>query len=212
MSKTIPTAIHFRASKTCLTSVQQESCSSQIHPKKQVVSYHPGHQLCGPWTRYCCLLPCVYDEQASHLSLPRHLFIIHPAHWYIQWGFGSCAQWGTEHFNIKYRPGKVNVHTDTVSRSPGLQWNSKTTWRQDWDNAQMHYNVSWATTLQIITGAESPLPVGMPMFTPEDIRATQKGDLSISKLKESGWTTGAKDLVPTQPGTRRLIHKWNFSN
>lgn len=126
------------------------------------------------------------------------------------------------HFNIKYRPGKVNVDADTLSRFPvklqdHLREYTETMppevvsaiWQGN--KAQRDEDVPWAAALQISCDGDPP-PVSTPMFTPEDIRAAQQGDESISEviqLKVSGWNPRNQDRSPTKPGTRRLIHEWN---
>lgn len=104
------------------------------------------------------------------------------------------------HFTIKYRPGKVNTDADTLSRYPvkfheHIQEYTEVMppdvvsaiWQGD--KATKDKDVPWMAALQLCTDDNSP-PTSTPMFTPEDIRSAQRGDMSICEvitLKQNGW-------------------------
>lgn len=127
------------------------------------------------------------------------------------------------HFTIRYRPGKSNADADTLSRYPvqlhdHLKEYTETMppdvvsaiWQGD--KAARDSDVPWVAALQLHPGADDTPYEGIPVITPESVRAAQKEDAPICEvinLKKRGWNPNDKDKRQMGRETRRLVHEWN---
>lgn len=124
------------------------------------------------------------------------------------------------HFTVKYRPGKSNTNTDTLSRYPLPLQEHLTEYTETlspevvsaiWqgDKAMRDGDVPWVAALHCVD--DTP-PEGAPVITPENIRAAQREDPPICEvinLKKSRWSPNSKDKRQLGQETRRLVHEWN---
>lgn len=96
------------------------------------------------------------------------------------------------HLTIKYRPEKVNIDADILSRYPmTLHYHIReytevmpryvvsAIWPGD--KAMKDNDVPWLAALQLCASDSSP-STSTTMFTPDDIRSTQGGDMSICEV------------------------------
>ncbi len=73
-------------------------------------------------------------------------------------------------------------------------------------------NVPWLAALQLHSGADETPHEGIPVITPESVRAAQKEDAPICEvinLKKRGWSPNDKDKRRMGRETCRLVHEWN---
>ena len=80
------------------------------------------------------------------------------------------------------------------------------------DTAAEDGDVPWLAVLQLKPIEDEPPPEGIPVITPESIKAAQKEDASIcevTNLKKRGWNPNDKDKRQMCRETRRLVHEWN---
>ncbi len=80
------------------------------------------------------------------------------------------------------------------------------------DKAMQDSNVPWLAALQLHSGADETPHEGIPVITPESVRAAQKEDAPICEvinLKKRGWSPNDKDKRRMGRETCRLVHEWN---
>lgn len=128
------------------------------------------------------------------------------------------------HFDIKYRPGKMNADADMLPRYPvGLQHQIcehtesvspevvSAVWR---GTKAVHDNdVPWMAVLQLNRKDESAgVTDSISSVTSENIRAAQQEDPAIKEvvsLKLNSWTPNEKEKRVMGRQTRRLLFEWN---
>lgn len=128
------------------------------------------------------------------------------------------------HFDIKYRPGKMNADADTLSRYPlsledRIEKHSESispdvvsaVWQGR--KAAQDNDVPWVAALQLrdVTGDAIPLN-SVASVTPEDISAAQHEDPAIKEiisLKLRNWTPNERDKRNMERQTNRLLYEWN---
>lgn len=127
------------------------------------------------------------------------------------------------HFTIRYHPGKSNADADTLSRYPVPLRNHLKEYTETmppdvvsaiWqgDNAMRDGDVPCVAALQLHHDAEDTLCEGIPVITPESVRAAQKEDAptcEVINLKKRGWNPNDKDKRQMGRETRRIVHEWN---
>lgn len=128
------------------------------------------------------------------------------------------------HFDIKYRPGKMNADADTLSRYP-LSFQEGLTEHTEslpsdvvsavWNGSKAVQNndVPWVAALQLESGSEDAVPLNsVSCVTPEHISAAQQDDPAIKEiisLKLRNWSPNEQDKRNMQRPTRRLLYEWN---
>lgn len=126
------------------------------------------------------------------------------------------------HFDIKYRPGKMNADADTLSRCPVTLESNIGEYTEvmppDVVSAVWHgskavrdEDVPWVAALQLQSD-EAVLPEHVSTIRPEDLRAAQHEDTAIREviaLKNRGWIPNEKEKGLMGKETRRLVYEWN---
>lgn len=127
------------------------------------------------------------------------------------------------HFDIKYRPGKMNADADMLSRYPVKLHDNMSEYTEAmgpdvisaiWqgNKAAEEEDVPWVAALQLNSTDDGSSSGGVPVVTSEDIRAAQKEDATINEvlsLKKRGWNPNERDKRQMGRETRRLVHEWN---
>lgn len=128
------------------------------------------------------------------------------------------------HFDIKYRPGKMNTDADTLSRYPlklqdGMKDHTETmspevvsaVWQGS--KALQEGDVPWVAALQLEGGSAEVVPSASISSVPsENIRAAQQEESAISEvvsLKLQNWIPDKMDKRNMRKETRRLLYEWN---
>lgn len=128
------------------------------------------------------------------------------------------------HFDIKYRPGKMNTDADTLSRYPlklqdGMKDHTETmspevvsaVWQGS--KALQEGDVPWVAALQLEGGSAEVVPSASISSVPsENIRAAQQEESAISEvvsLKLQNWIPNKMDKRNMRKETRRLLYEWN---
>lgn len=128
------------------------------------------------------------------------------------------------HFNIKYRPGKMNADADTLSRYPvDFQDNIKehtesmspelvsAVWQGI--KAVQESDVPWVAALQL-DGEDTDVlsPESISSVKPENVCAAQQEDSAIKEvisLKLQHWTPNERDKRNMGKETKTLLYEWN---
>lgn len=80
------------------------------------------------------------------------------------------------------------------------------------DRSMRDSDVPWVAALQLQPAVNETLPEGIPVITPESVRAAQREDAPICEvinLKKRGWNPNDRDKRQMGRETRRLIQEWN---
>lgn len=129
------------------------------------------------------------------------------------------------HFDIKYRPGKMNTDADTLSRFPvKLQDKMKkhtqsmspevvsAVWQGN--KAVQENDVPWLATLQLdredVDVDAVPLD-SISSVVPENIRAAQQEDPATKEvvyLKHQNWIPNEREKRNMRKETKRLLYEW----
>lgn len=124
-------------------------------------------------------------------------------------------------FDIKYRPGKINVDADTLSRLP-LDIESYVgecseelsrdivcaTW--EGSEAAKENDIAYVAALNLVQNTETDRPV-IPSFSHKELVSAQRQDMTINeliKLKETKTTVTDKDRQNADGLVRRLMREW----
>ncbi|KAL6470998.1 hypothetical protein MHYP_G00196480 [Metynnis hypsauchen] len=111
------------------------------------------------------------------------------------------------HFNVKYRPGRMNIDADTLSRYPVTLSDNMSEYTEamspeivsavlQGSNAVQEEDVPWAAAMLFASKDEDLFLGCVPTVTPRDIKAAQQEDETIRevmKLKERNWKPNRKD-------------------
>lgn len=125
-------------------------------------------------------------------------------------------------FDVRYRPGKVNVDADTLSRLPVnidsyvrtcteelTRETSLATW--EGSRAAKQRDVAYVAALNLSQGPTLQPPGLLPTISHDQLMKTQRDDPAISqviRLKEAG-TTLTSDIRQQVSGlAKRLLHEW----
>ena len=142
-------------------------------------------------------------------------------------GHRWVAELADFNFSIKYRPGKINVDADTLSRLP-LDINAymeQCTLRVSQDVldttvntvlAQDRGKITWISSLSTAAPSSEPdkefLQYGLQPVTMQDIISAQQQELSITRvieLKLAGNKPSYRQRSRETHATRRLLREWN---
>lgn len=138
-------------------------------------------------------------------------------------GYRRVGELSDFRFNIKYRPGKVNIDADTLSRFPinidqyiteCTELSSvivKATW--EGSRAAEQQDVAWVAVLNL---AQKDLPecgyhAFLEEFNPDELRKAQRTDSVIAeiiKLKESNIVLTSDTRRGARGAVKKLIHEW----
>lgn len=137
---------------------------------------------------------------------------------------GFENRWIDFRFNIKYRPGKVNIDTDTLSRFPlsidqyiteCTEELSSETVKATWEGSRAaeQQDVAW---LAVLNQSQKDIPkCGFHGFleeiNPDELRETQRKDLDIAeiiKLKESKAVLTSDTRSGARRAVKKLMHEW----
>uniref|UniRef100_A0A8C5E363 Gypsy retrotransposon integrase-like protein 1 n=1 Tax=Gouania willdenowi TaxID=441366 RepID=A0A8C5E363_GOUWI len=127
------------------------------------------------------------------------------------------------HFDIKYRPGKMNSDADTLSRYPlELQESMNdhigsipaeivtAVWQGS--KAVQEDDVPWTAALQVDDTCIDETPQGnVQGFKPADLKTAQQKDTVIKEvisLKMRNWIPNEKDRKNMTKETKRLLYEW----
>lgn len=124
-------------------------------------------------------------------------------------------------FDIKYRPGKMNIDADTLSRFP-VSLSDVTEYTENlspdvisavWqgNKAVGEEDVPWAAVLQLSESIDQPT-LHVPVIPPQDIRKAQEDDPVIKEVLH--WKRGpgrptAEEKRELSKDARKLMHEWN---
>lgn len=138
-------------------------------------------------------------------------------------GYRWVGELADFHFDIKYRPGKMNADADMLSRYPipfldHVGEHTETVspeivsavWKGS--KAVQDDDVPWAAALQLNSKDDEEVSVGdASTVTPENIKIAQHEDAAIKEvisLKLKGWIPNAEDKRLMKRETRRLLYEW----
>ena len=127
-------------------------------------------------------------------------------------------------FDIKYRPGKINIDADTLSRIPldiDEYVNACTeeltrdvvcaTW--EGNEAALRKDVAWIAALHISSlDATQPPPPLLPTISHDELVRAQREDPAIGeivKFKETSTTLTDEMRKAANGQTRKLLHEWS---
>ncbi|KAI3376375.1 hypothetical protein L3Q82_016857 [Scortum barcoo] len=127
------------------------------------------------------------------------------------------------HFEIRYRPGKVNIDADTLSRIPldiaeyvaaCTEELSKETIQAVWEGSQAakEKDVAYVAVLNLSRGSSEPPPLTpWPTINHDELEQAQREDTVISeviKLKETHTNLTSHVKKNVSGPTKRLLHEW----
>ena len=125
-------------------------------------------------------------------------------------------------FNLKYRPGKVNVDADTLSRLP-LDINSyveecteeldRDAIRAAWEgsDAAKKRDIAYVASLNLAQSSESQAKSPLPTISQSELIRAQREDAAISeiiKLKQTKTSLTNEDRKTAGGPVKRLMHEW----
>ena len=127
-------------------------------------------------------------------------------------------------FNIKYRPGKINIDADTLSRIP-LDMNSyvetcteelsQEVLHATWDGSQAakRKEVAWIVALYASSLDVIPQPrMTLPEISHDELAKAQREDPAIGeviRLKETNAVLTDATRKSVRGLTRKILHEWN---
>ncbi|KAI4882368.1 hypothetical protein NFI96_008891, partial [Prochilodus magdalenae] len=127
------------------------------------------------------------------------------------------------HFNIKYRPGRLNVDADTLSRIP-LDINeyatectkelSRDVVRAVWQGSGVaqEKDVAWVAALNISVGTTWEPCVSLPRISHGELYKAQQEDPAIKeilKLKEAGAVLNSDTKRALHGASKKLSYEWS---
>uniref|UniRef100_A0A672H4E2 Gypsy retrotransposon integrase-like protein 1 n=1 Tax=Salarias fasciatus TaxID=181472 RepID=A0A672H4E2_SALFA len=139
-------------------------------------------------------------------------------------GFRWVGELSDFRFDIRYRPGKINVDADTLSRCPlDIATYVKECTKQlpreavtaTWEGCGVgkHGDVAWVAAMTLTLGEQLEPASGevLPSIDPIDLQNAQRSDPDISiilKMKETN-ETPTDDLKRRMRGTvKKMMHEW----
>lgn len=142
----------------------------------------------------------------------------------MQWVIDGFFELSDFCFDIRYRPGKSNVDTDTLSRLPLNMERYESVCTEElsddvvhatWDGSQAaeRKDVAWVAALNTSSSDMSlQPPTNLPTISHEDLVKAQKEDQAINQIRElKGSNTKLTDETQksVSGATRKLLHEWS---
>lgn len=126
------------------------------------------------------------------------------------------------HFEIRYRPGKVNIDADTLSRLPldmagyeaaCTKQLSEETVQATWlgSQAAKDKDIAYVAMLSLSSGMELHMPESQSTISHEDLKRAQREDMTINdviKLKERYPKLTNQIKGGVRGSVKRLLHEW----
>lgn len=126
------------------------------------------------------------------------------------------------HFEIRYRPGKVNIDADTLSRLPldmaeyeaaCTKQLSEETVQATWlgTQAAKDKDIAYVAILNLSSGMELHMPESQSTISHEDLKRAQREGMTINdviKLKEKYPKLTNQIKGGVRGSVKRLLHEW----
>lgn len=107
-------------------------------------------------------------------------------------------------FDIRYRPGKVNIYADTLSRLPlGTTWIGS--------QIAKDKEVAYVAMLNLSQGTGPHTPDPQSTVSHEDLKKAQREDMTINKvikLKENHTSLSNQTRKSVSGPVEKLLHEW----